>query len=354
MINRLMVATVCVLLGVAAAAGQEPRPRAVLMHGELPVDCLAFSRDGSTLASYSLGNGELKLWNVAGRTVAARRSDVELALKREPGQRTIPTSARNYSTSFGQLILSPNGKLVAWNPNFFEKGEGVKLWSPPKAEIADVAVPKRFEPQCQAFSPDAKLLALGCDKKAVVLWDVDQSKVAGVLRHGRPEDSTVEAIAYSPDGKTIAAARSGYKIDLWDVVTGEITKRLMAHVADDKDDDAKVAIVAFSPDGQTLASVAEGTIKVWDLAVGKSFATIDRAAEGSIFSVAFAADSKTLVFDMGRESVALWDSHTNKPIATLKNRHGISALTADGKVLATGGENGVIQLWDMPTGRTSK
>ena len=71
----------------------------------------------------------------------------------------------------------------------------------------------------------------------------------------------------------------------------------------------KVYSVAFSPGGQILASgSADGAVKLWDAASGKSTATL-RGHTDRVWSVAFSPDGKTLASGAGRmdKSIKLWD-----------------------------------------------
>ncbi len=76
---------------------------------------------------------------------------------------------------------------------------------------------------------------------------------------------------------------------------------------------------------------------------------------GSVNSVAFAPDSRTLV-STGEDGVRFWDLTTGEPVAnrpTLKeNGWALNAVySPDGTQLAVGRDSGVVQLWDLTTGK---
>jgi WD40 repeat protein len=114
----------------------------------------------------------------------------------------------------------------------------------------------------------------------------------------------------------------------------------------------EVYSLAVSPDGKTLAAGANWEISLWDLATGKK---LRRFHERCCYnwSVAFAPDGKTL-FSAGQDNALhRWNPTTggDNPIAghTRVIRH--LALSADGKVLASGSAGGTIRVWDVANGK---
>ena len=68
--------------------------------------------------------------------------------------------------------------------------------------------------------------------------------------------------------------------------------------------------------------------------------------------VAFSPDGN-LMATGGREPVIkLWDVQTGEPICTLDHEHGVlaAAFSPDGKLFACGGLGNDIKLWAMPVG----
>ncbi|KAL4976608.1 hypothetical protein BDW66DRAFT_166394 [Aspergillus desertorum] len=119
--------------------------------------------------------------------------------------------------------------------------------------------------------------------------------------------------------------------------------------------------LAFSSDGELLASgVTSGAVKVWDTTTGQLLRTM------GIKAVAFSPDSKLLASyggDLGGGVIQVHESRTGTKLYDLEFHtpdisnpypravaYSALAYSRDGKVLAVGGGNGVITLWDLTSG----
>jgi len=115
---------------------------------------------------------------------------------------------------------------------------------------------------------------------------------------------------------------------------------------------ATVNAVAFSTDGERAASGSDDrTIRVWEVASGKSLGILENPAE--IYSIAFAPDGKFLL-SAGRDRILrLWDLQTRKVTRAFQGHTGpvrCVAFSADGKQIISGSDDRTVRLWDVATG----
>ena len=122
--------------------------------------------------------------------------------------------------------------------------------------------------QAVAWSPDGKLLAIGCfgdtrqfDQNVIQVWDAATGdRVRKLDRVCLP---TISALAWSPDGKRIAAC-TAQTIQLWDAATGKpdgvtfpnplfhgLTLRPDGHYRGDATVDDQIVMVVQKEDGST-------------------------------------------------------------------------------------------------------
>jgi RNA polymerase sigma factor (sigma-70 family) len=211
---------------------------------------------------------------------------------------------------------------------------------------------------CVAFSHDSKLLAAGGGRWArwnagtgpvqVNLFDVGTRKQVGKLTgHG---DSILKVV-YAPKDDLIATASADGTIRLWDGKTFKLRSSILAH-------QGGLRGLAFSPDGSLLVSAGFNRIlNLWGPAEGKLLGQLGSQAD-SIQEIAFAPDGRHLVSVGDRRIVNLWDVKERKLLDTLHEDSEAGklpplltmAVSPDGKLLATGTENGEVLLRDSTTG----
>jgi WD40 repeat protein len=198
------------------------------------------------------------------------------------------------------------------------------------------------------------MLASGSAEGTIILWDVATGQPLSPPLTGHTAE--VWGLAFSPDGQTLASGSYDDTIILWDVATGQpLGPPLTSHTG-------FVYKVAFSPDGQTLASgSADGTIILWDVATGQPRGSPLTGHKTTVLGVAFSPDTQEgtgrtsgqmLASGGGDGAIILWDIVTRQPLGLPLTGHTTAlysvAFSPDGQTLVSGAfEDKTVILWDM-------
>lgn len=166
-----------------------------------------------------------------------------------------------------------------------------------------------------AFSPDGKLLAIGCmfwepkvegaGYSTVRLYNVDGRHV----RDFDPNGAGAIRPVFSPDGKLLAAGNRNYGTQIFDVKTGKLLHQFGKKMTQEH---------AFSPDGKWLAEgYVDGTVAIWDVASGKMLHSSPSGCK-EIYSVDWNPSGKVLATSGRDGNIVLWDTSNLKKLQELK------------------------------------
>jgi RNA polymerase sigma factor (sigma-70 family) len=364
------------------ASGKEVR-RLQAHHGW--VSGLEFADDGRTLVT--TGGSIIKRWELAtGKELVPDRGHSAglSSCVMLPDRQTLVTAGSDSTIrwwslktgkelsrfaadtdAFDGTILSPNGaKAACFKRETVGKNEshlGVQLWDlTTRKKGALLWKPNIFG---SVFSPDGKTLITQA-------WDVKES--AGILREwdvatGRE----LRVLARMPDAFQDSALSSNHKllagvcpgpearVDVWDVASA---KRLRQFPLDQDFNHA----LAFSPNSKLLA-VGDGArsqgidsrvlyhhVHLWDLATGKKILQFGRATTG-YWPLAFSADGRMLATSGEDNRIRLWEAATGVERLCLDGHEGRVQgflFTDDGSTLISRSDDTTALVWDV-TGRAS-
>jgi RNA polymerase sigma factor (sigma-70 family) len=326
---------------------EQPRPPAgdvkAVPGQPMAIRCLAFSPDGSILASGDASSSSpplaaIHLWD------ASRGRE----LHRMPA----------HSGYVASLSFAPDGKVLASTG----AESVVRLW--------DVATGREAFPQSGhgsairtlAVSPADGTVFTGGDDGTIRHWDLPSGRELDLIAQF---SGPIGALAVAHDGRTLLVNgivkpqpwQSDRQLALWSVTEHREIRRLVPLRERDVD------CIAYSPNGKTVASQG----RIWDASSGKVLTTLQHQDPQNhdylSFSPIFYAPDGKQIITAEPYGAWIWDIATGRELRQAvrwSNHHDRATLSPDGRFLATQGagehsrersEEPPITLWELASGQ---
>jgi WD40 repeat protein/transcriptional regulator with XRE-family HTH domain len=195
-----------------------------------------------------------------------------------------------------------------------------------------------------AVSPDGRSIAAGSNSGQVRLWR-EEGRVAHLTFQGHTD--RVTSIAFSPDGRALATAGWEGTVKLWDVESGALLWTT-------EDQRLPVISLAINPRGKLVSGSYDGAIQMWDLRTGKHLARLHTPG-GRILTLTWSADGRLLASGGPDAIIRLWDGEQGTRLGELPGHDDLVCALAfapgsQTSLLASGSFDQAVKLWDTQTG----
>ncbi|HEX8287238.1 MAG TPA: WD40 repeat domain-containing protein [Pyrinomonadaceae bacterium] len=330
-----------------------------------------FSPDKNRLISYSAGDGWIYLWNVADGRVLWRRKTGFIRKANEYA--TLTSFAFSPDKKF-IASGSGNGTIQLWNAetgdflwrgdafsdsvttlDFSPDGESIIVAGSPKKSADEIKILRVRDGQAVktldgnpctvisiSFDNGGRILKTGNLDGNVFKWNLESGKQINADT-ATPCDRkrTYEwETSFSPDLK-ISAQRTGEKeLTVKNTETGETIKKIEAS-------DYRI-YSRLSDDGKKLIVSGYGGFTIYDLATGESRKIVESSRTGSTIDLANDGSLFAEGGSYGDASIKITETATGKSrfFSGHPGTIGGISYTPDGKILAVGGSDKTVYLFD--------
>jgi WD40 repeat protein len=249
------------------------------------------------------------------------------------------------------VAFSPDGKTVL--SGSFDKS--LKLWETATGkEIKTFAGPQGHQNLVLsvAYGHDGRFVASGAADNTAKIWDTEKAGSEPPVKN-LAHANLVDAVAFSPSGTQLATGSHDGTVRIWDVAKGQQVKQITAHTAPMM---LQVYCVAWSPDGKQIVSGSlDHSLKLWDAPEGRLVRVFKAYNEKDVLP-AFAASMVGLLRSPPAQALFVPAAAVNpggKEKHSEKGHHeGVFsvAFSPDGKLVASGGGDRTIKIWDVAEG----
>jgi hypothetical protein len=328
--------------GAKAPAGARVKTRVALTtppERVTPVRALAVSPDKSAVVA-SRGN-QIHVYDAG--SGAHIRALIDPNLK-SPNNKPVKAA---HLALVESVAFSPDGKYIA--SGAFQEAV---LWDAQTGALRQRITGFADRVVALGFSPNGKLLATGggapTEDGEIKVLEIPSGKVVADIKNGHSD--TVFGVAFSPDGTKLATGAADKFVKVFEIPSGKFLKSFEGHTH-------HVLDVGWKGDGKLLASAsADNSIKVWNYETGEQTRTIPGHGK-QVTRLLFKGATPELITVSGDQTVRMWNVDNGGNIRNFGGNNDYLyavGISPDGAVVAAGGEEGIVRLYNGTNGQLVK
>lgn len=326
------------------------------------VDDIAFSPDGKLIAA-ATKNTTPRVWEIeSGKLIAELRGHQKpvYSIAYSHDGTNIYTSGddavimiwdaatgKRIAKIFGHddkvhsISFSPNGKNFITASN----DKSLRKWSTEfGSEFTDLRGRNRVNNFAFDLSKEGNFIAMNGPDSSLSIWDAHKGKLVNII--DGIDENMINAASFNYDASLVAVCNWNKSVNIYKTDSGELYRELTGS-------NAGSGKILFSPDGKTVAIIsAEKAIVLWEVESGNLLSKL--SLESRPFGLRFSNDGKIIATGEDNGKITVWNSNNFEKIRTIEHHKGAAndfSFTKDDKFLFSGGEDRIARMWDVETGK---
>lgn len=199
-----------------------------------------------------------------------------------------------------------------------------------------------------AFSANGRWLASGGGEPSrsgeIKVWNWETMELVHDLK--TVHSDSVSALEFSPDDQYLASGSADRFVRVVDLASGKTKHSMEGHTH-------HVLDVSWQADGRTLVSAgADAVVKIWDAVTGERKRNIEGFKKEAT-GVGFLGNKAEVLASSGDASIAVYglDGKRRRVMEGARGFIFAESVSADGRYVAGGGQDGILRIWDAPSGK---